>query len=59
MPAHGNALVFGINRLLCEFDFRYNAEKLKDGDRSSLAIHRNRWKRLLLQDSRAAGSKDN
>jgi transposase-like protein len=43
-----------LHRYLSEFDFRYNARKLKDGDRSLLAIRGASGKRLRLRDSRAA-----
>jgi transposase-like protein len=43
-----------LHRYLSEFDFRYNARKLKDGDRSLLAIKGASGKRLKLRDSRAA-----
>jgi hypothetical protein len=48
-----------LHRYLSEFDFRYNARKLKDGDRSLLAIKGVNGKRLMLRDSRAASSKNN
>ena len=43
-----------LHRYLSEFDFRYNSRKLKDGQRSLLAIKRVNGKRLKLRDSRAA-----
>jgi transposase-like protein len=43
-----------LHRYLSEFDFRYNSRKLKDGQRSLLAIKRVDGKRLKLRDSRAA-----
>lgn len=43
-----------LHRYLSEFDFRYNARKLKDGERSLLAIKGTSGKRLKLRDSRAA-----
>jgi hypothetical protein len=41
-----------LHRYLSEFDFRYNARKLKDGDRSLLAIKGTNGKRLMLRDSK-------
>jgi transposase-like protein len=41
-----------LHRYLSQFDFRYNARKLKDGDRSLLAIKGVNGKRLMLRDSR-------
>jgi hypothetical protein len=43
-----------LHRYLTEFDFRYNSRKLKDGQRSLLAIKGVDGKRLMLRDSRAA-----
>jgi transposase-like protein len=43
-----------LHRYLSEFDFRYNARKLKDGERSLLAIKGTSGKRLKLRDSRVA-----
>lgn len=48
-----------LHRYLSEFDFRYNTRKLKDGDRSLLAIKGVSGKRLKLRDSRADVSKNN
>jgi transposase-like protein len=42
-----------LHRYLSEFDFRYNARKIKDGDRALLAIKAVSGKRLTLRDSRA------
>jgi transposase-like protein len=41
-----------LHRYLSEFDFRYNARKLADGQRSLLAIKGVNGKRLMLRDSR-------
>jgi transposase-like protein len=41
-----------LHRYLSEFDFRYNARKMKDGDRALLAIKGVAGKRLTLRDSR-------
>jgi hypothetical protein len=41
-----------LHRYLSEFDFRYNARKLKDGDRSLLAIKGASGERLNLRDSK-------
>lgn len=43
-----------LHRYLSEFDFRYNSRKLKDGQRSLLAIKRVNGKRLKLRDSKEA-----
>jgi hypothetical protein len=43
-----------LHRYPNEFDFRYNARKLNDGERSLLAIKGADGKRLMLRDSRAA-----
>jgi len=43
-----------LRRYLSEFDFRYNARKIKDGDWSLLAIKGVDGKQLMLRDSRAA-----
>ena len=40
-----------LHRYLSEFDFRYNARKIKDGERALLAIKRVSGKRLKLRDS--------
>lgn len=48
-----------LHRYLSEFDFRYNARKLKDGDRSLLAIKGINGKRLKLRDSRAESPENN
>jgi ISXO2 transposase-like protein len=40
-----------LHRYLSEFDFRYNARKMKDGDRSLLAIKGTSGKRLKLRDA--------
>src|SRR5438309_9902167 len=41
-----------LHRYLSEFDFRYNARKITDGQRALLAIKRTSGKRLKLRDSR-------
>ena len=43
-----------LHRYLSEFDFRYNARKIKDGDRTLLAIKGADGKRLMLRDSKSA-----
>ena len=48
-----------LHRYLSEFDFRYNARKLRDGDRSLLAIKGGDGKRLMLRDSSAASPRNN
>jgi transposase-like protein len=40
-----------LHRYLSEFDFRYNARKISDGDRTLLAINSVGGKRLKLRDS--------
>jgi transposase-like protein len=44
-----------LHRYLSEFDFRYNARKIKDGERAQLAIKGVAGKRLKLRDSRNLG----
>lgn len=41
-----------LHRYLTEFDFRYNSRKLKDGERTVIAIKQVGGKRLRLRDSR-------
>jgi transposase-like protein len=41
-----------LHRYLSEFDFRYNARKVTDGERTLLAIKQTGGKRLQLRDSR-------
>ena len=48
-----------LHRYLSEFDFRYNAREISDGERAELAIKGVNGKRLMLRDSRAASHKDN
>jgi transposase-like protein len=48
-----------LHRYLSEFDFRYNARKMSDGERAELAIKGVDGKRLILRDSSAASHKDN
>lgn len=36
-----------LGRYLCEFDFRYNTRKIKDGERTVAAIRRSAGKRLM------------
>ena len=45
-----------LHRYLSEFDFRYNARKIKDGERTLLAIKGVDGKRLKLRDSRRAAN---
>ena len=40
-----------LHRYLSEFDFRYNARKICDGDRTLLALKSTSGKRLMLRDS--------
>ena len=40
-----------LHRYLSEFDFRYNARKIADGERSALAIKGTGGKRLMYRDS--------
>jgi len=47
-----------LHRYLSEFDFRYNARKMKDGDRSLLAIRGTSGKRPMLRDSRRSAARD-
>ena len=41
-----------LHRYLSEFDFRYNARKVNDGDRTLLALKSTGGKRLMLRDSK-------
>jgi transposase-like protein len=41
-----------LHRYLSEFDFRFNARKISDGDRTLLALNSTGGKRLMLRDSR-------
>jgi transposase-like protein len=41
-----------LHRYLSEFDFRYNARKVSDGDRTLLALNSTGGKRLMLRDSK-------
>jgi transposase-like protein len=41
-----------LHRYLSEFDFRYNARKICDGDRTLLALKSTSGKRLMLRDSK-------
>ena len=41
-----------LHRYLSEFDFRYNAREVSDGERASLAVKGANGKRLMLRDSR-------
>ena len=43
-----------LHRYLSEFDFRYNARKVTDGERTLLAIKQTGGKRLMLRDSKQA-----
>jgi hypothetical protein len=40
-----------LHRYLAEFDFRYNARKISDPDRTLLALSQAEGKRLQLRDS--------
>ena len=40
-----------LHRYLSEFDFRYNARKISDTDRTLLALSQAEGKRLQLRDS--------
>lgn len=40
-----------LHRYLSEFDFRFNSRKVKDGERTLLAIRQAAGKRLMLRDS--------
>lgn len=40
-----------LHRYLSEFDFRYNAREISDGERAKLAIKGSQGKRLMLRDS--------
>jgi len=42
-----------LHRYLSEFDFRYNARTVSDGERAELAIKGTKGKRLMLRDSRS------
>jgi transposase-like protein len=42
-----------LHRYLSEFDFRYNARKVSDGDRTLLALNGTGGKRLMLRDSKS------
>jgi transposase-like protein len=41
-----------LHRYLSEFDFRYNTRKLKDGQRTVIALKQTSGKRLMLRDSK-------
>jgi transposase-like protein len=41
-----------LHRYLSEFDFRYNARKVCDGDRTLMALNSTGGKRLMLRDSK-------
>lgn len=41
-----------LHRYLSEFDFRHNARKVSDGDRTLMAMKASSGRRLMLQDSR-------
>lgn len=43
-----------LHRYLSEFDFRYNAREVTDGERTVLALKGTGGKRLMLRDSRIA-----
>jgi len=40
-----------LHRYLSEFDFRYNARDVSDGERTLLAVNGSAGKRLMLRDS--------
>jgi hypothetical protein len=42
-----------LHRYLSEFDFRYNARKVNDGERTLQAIKATGGKRLMLRDSKS------
>ena len=44
-----------LHRYLSEFDFRYNARKIKDGERAARAIKGSAQKRLKYRDSTKEG----
>jgi transposase-like protein len=46
-----------LHRYLSEFDFRYNARKITDGQRTLVAIKQTGGKRLMLKDSRLPNQK--
>src|ERR1019366_2120821 len=48
-----------LHRYLSEFDFRYNARKVTDGERTVLALKGTGGKRLMLRDSMGAGTRNN
>jgi hypothetical protein len=41
-----------LHRYLSEFDFRYNARKVNDGERTLQALKATGGKRLMLRDSK-------
>jgi hypothetical protein len=41
-----------LHRYLSEFDFRYNARDIEDGERALLAIKGTAGKRLMYRDSK-------
>jgi transposase-like protein len=45
-----------LHRYLSEFDFRYNARTISDGERAELAIKGTKGKRLMLRDSTGKGN---
>lgn len=47
-----------LHRYLSEFDFRYNARKISDGDRAELAIKGTTGKRLKYRDSRGSATEN-
>ena len=47
-----------LHRYLSEFDFRYNARKLPDRDRTVLVLKGARGKRLMLRQPKSAGGVD-
>jgi ISXO2-like transposase domain len=45
-----------LHRYLSEFDFRYNSRKVKDGERTMLALKGTEGKRLTLREPSGNGS---
>jgi hypothetical protein len=43
-----------LHRYLSEFDFRYNSRKMKDGERTMLALKGTEGKRLTLREPKTA-----
>jgi transposase-like protein len=47
-----------LHRYLSEFDFRYNARSIPDGERAQLALKATAGKRLMLRDSKSVAVKN-